>query len=297
MPKTNPIAAAASILLAMLLIGFIDNFVVNIAQDAGLWQFHLTRSAMAVPMIAGLALIGVGTLALRRPGAVLIRSITMSVAMVLYFGSLAFLPISDAVAGLFTAPLFVLLISILVLKERMGLVRIAAAIAGFVGVLLVLRPDGGALAWTSAVPVFAGFFYAVAAILTRTRCAEESATALLASFFAALGICGALGVAILYVYPVSSDDPGFVLRGWASPTPAFLGWTLLQAVGSIAAVGLITRSYQMADTSFVAVFEYSLLIFASLWAWILRGEVLDPMAMFGIGIIIASGVIIALRGR
>lgn len=281
----------------MLLIGFIDNFVVNIAQDAGLWQFHLTRSAMAVPMIAGLALVGVGTLALRRPGAVFIRSITMSVAMVIYFGSLAFLPISDAVAGLFTAPLFVLLISILILKERMGLVRIAAAIAGFVGVMLVLRPDGGALSWTSAVPVFAGFFYAVAAILTRTRCAEESATALLASFFAALGICGALGVAILYVYPVSSDDPGFVLRGWASPTPAFLGWTLLQAVGSIAAVGLITRSYQMADTSFVAVFEYSLLIFASLWAWILRGEVLDPMAMFGIGIIIASGVIIALRGR
>ncbi|MEL6644373.1 MAG: DMT family transporter [Pseudomonadota bacterium] len=297
MSAHRPLAAAVSILSAMLLIGFIDNFVVNIARDAGLWQFHLVRSAMALPMIVGLAMLGIGTLAIRRLWAVGIRSLTISVAMVLYFGSLAFLPISEAVAGLFTAPLFVLLISVVVLGERVGIVRVIAAGAGFIGVLLVLRPDAGAVTVTSAVPILAGFFYAVGAILTRAWCADESPTALLAGFFLGLGLCGAAGVAVLAAFPVTDDDPGFVLRGWATPTSAFLGWTLMQAVGSIAAVGLITRSYQMADPSYVSVFEYSLLIFVSVWAWILRGEGLDLMAILGICLIIASGTIIALRGR
>lgn len=297
MSTSNPLAAAVSILAAMLLIGFIDNFVVNIAQEAGLWQFHFLRSVIALPLIAGLAVMRLGTLRVQRPGAVAARSLFISLAMVLYFGALAFLPISEAVAGLFTAPIFVLLISTLAMRQRIGPVRIFAALVGFVGVVMVLRPDAGAVTWATAAPVCAGFFYALGGITTRTWCADESPTALLAAFFAALGLCGALGVIALTAFPVATEDPGFILRGWTIPTPAFLGWTLMQAVGSIIAVGLITRSYQMADTSFVAVFEYSLLIFVAVWAWVLRGETIDFWAAIGIGVIIASGAVLALRGR
>ncbi|MEO1153607.1 MAG: DMT family transporter [Pseudomonadota bacterium] len=297
MSTSHPIAAAASILAAMLLIGFIDNFVVNIARDAGLWQFHFLRSLMALPLIVGLAVLGVGTLRILRPGAVAARSLFISFAMVLYFGALAFLPISEAVAGLFTSPIFVLLISTIALRQSVGPVRIFAALVGFMGVVMVLRPDAGAVTFATVAPVCAGFFYALGAVTTRTWCADESPTALLAAFFAALGVWGALGVAVLTVFPVATEDPGFILRGWAVPTQAFLGWTLMQAVGSIIAVGLITRSYQMADTSFVAVFEYSLLIFVAAWAWVLRGETVDLWAGLGIALIIGSGVVLALRGR
>ncbi|MEM9474504.1 MAG: DMT family transporter [Pseudomonadota bacterium] len=297
MSPARPIAAALSILAAMLLIGFIDNFVVNIAEDAGLWQFHLTRSVMAVPLIVALAWLGIGTLRVARWWAVAARSLAISAAMVLYFGSLAFLPISEAVAGLFTAPLFVLLVSTLALRERVGAVRILAALVGFAGVVMVLRPDAGAVTLATLAPVGAGFLYALGAIATRRWCATESATALLAAFFTALGIWGALGVAVLAAFPAAGEAPGFILRGWEAPTPAFLGWTVMQAVGSIIAVGLITRSYQMADTAFVSVFEYSLLVFVAVWAWVLRGETVDSWAMLGIGLIIGSGCVLALRGR
>ena len=62
-------------------------------------------------------------------------------------------------------------------------------------------------------------------------------------------------------------------------------------------MAFLVRGYQLAEASFVSVFEYSLLIFASLWAFVLRGDLLDGWAMAGIGLIILSGIAIALRGR
>ena len=76
-----------------------------------------------------------------------------------------------------------------------------------------------------------------------------------------------------------------------------LFWTVVQAVGSILGVGLLTRGYQLADASFVSVFEYTLLGFVSAWAWILRGEALDALSLAGLCLIALSGIVIALRGR
>ena len=61
------------------------------------------------------------------------------------------------------------------------------------------------------------------------------------------------------------------------------------------AVGMMTRAYQVGETSHIAVFEYSFLIFASFWAWVLFGNALDLAGMVGIAMIIVSGAVIALR--
>lgn len=301
MSETRPLAAAGAILVAMLVIGFIDNFVVVIAEGAGLWQFHATRTVIALPMIAGVAALGLGMGALKvqRLWAVAARSFFLSTAMMLYFGSLAFLPVAEVAAGLFTSPLFVLAISALFLGHHVGPVRIIAGIAGFAGVLMVLRPDAGAFSPVAVVPVLAGLFYAVSALATRTWCAGETGSALLAGSFVGMGLWGVAGVIFLTVFPQSPADgaDGFILRGWVTPGPEFWLWTFVQAIGSVIAVAFLVRGYQLAEASFVSVFEYSLLIFASLWAFVLRGDLLDGWAMAGIGLIILSGIAIALRGR
>ena len=299
MDDTKPLAAAASILIAMAVIGLIDNFVVVIAQSGGLWQFHAIRTAMAFPLILALAGLGAGSIRPRRLRAVAGRSFFVSASMVLYFGSLAFLPIADVAAGLFTAPIWVLLISVVFLQERIGPPRAFAALAGFAGVLMVLRPDAGGLDVATLVPVLAGVFYAFGAIATRRWCGEEDTLTLLAAMYLALGGWGVAGMIALGLLGVEAPGgaEGFILRSWVPPAGPFLFWTGVQALGSLVGVWFLIKGYQLGEASFSAVFEYSLLIFVSFWAYVLRGEALDTWSAAGIGLIIVSGIVIALRGR
>jgi drug/metabolite transporter (DMT)-like permease len=296
---TAPLLAASMVLGAMAIIGLIDNYVVLIARDAGLWQFHAVRAAMALPMFMALSYLGLGRLWPKRAGRVLARSTIFAFAMLIYFGCLAFLPIAQVVAGLFSSPIFVMIFSALFLKKRVGIFRWTAALVGFAGILLVLRPETGELTWVSALPLLAAMLYATSAIATRAWCEGEDTLTLLFWFFGILGTLGAIGAFALSVFPqeVPPGPEGFIVRGITTPTPTFLIWTLVQAAGSILGVGLLTRGYQAGEASFVAIFEYSLMIFASIWAYLIWGQILTNWAIAGIGVIFLSGAVIALRSR
>jgi drug/metabolite transporter (DMT)-like permease len=299
MMDTRPVAAALSILTAMVIIGFIDSFVAVIAGEAGVWQFHFTRSLMSVPLFALAALAGLARVRPRNWPGVVGRSLAMTVSMVLYYAALGVLPIAQVVAGFFTAPIFVLLLSALFQGHRIGPWRIGAAAVGFLGVLLILRPDPAALSVWTFVPILAGFFYAVTAIATRAWCAGEDTVTLVAGGFAGLGLAGAAGLVLLAVFPQETAGRGdaFLFTGWVAPTGTFLFWTAVQAAGSVAGVFFIVRAYQLGEASYVGIFEYSLLVFVAAWAWLLFGEAVDPQAALGILLIIASGAVIALRSR
>ncbi len=283
----------------MALIGLIDNLVYSLAGMSGIWQFHLVRALMALPIIAAVAVLGDRRLWPRRPGPVAARSLIVSVSMVFYFGSLAFLPVAQVAAGLFTAPIFVLLISVVFLGERVSWANGLAALGGFAGIMLVLRPETQAVSLVTFMPVAAGFFYACGAIVTRRWCGSEGTLSLLAAFFVVMAVWGAGGCAVLaWLQPEVPEGPaGFLLRGWVSPSQDFLGLTAVQALGAVAGVGLIIRGYLLADASFVSVFEYVLLIFAAAWGYVLWGQTLDAVQAGGIVLIIASGVLLARTVR
>lgn len=287
-------AAAASILGGMFALGITDNFVPYISQTGSLWQFHMLRGGMAVVLLVLLAGVGVGVIRPKSWRAVIGRSLFPATAMLIYFGCLSVLPIGVVVAGLFTAPLFVLIISVLFLGERVGPVRIAAAGLGFAGTLLVIQPDPDALDPVAFLPVLAGVFYAVGAVVTRRWCAQEGAVALSAGFFGMLAVFGAVG--LLIVPPGGpAGFEGFVARGWVPLTPAMWFWIAVQAVGSILGIGLIFRGYLLGEAGVVAIFEYSLLVFASFWAWVLWGQTVGPWAVVGMVLIAAAGAVITLR--
>jgi drug/metabolite transporter (DMT)-like permease len=289
--------AAFMIVVYAVIIGFTDNFVRVIAAENGLWQFHATRTAMAMVLLA-LAAVPLG-LRLRpvNLGAVVARSTIHGLAMVIYFGALAFLPVAMVAAGLFTAPIFVLLISRLAYGQAIGPFRVVAVVLGFAGAVLVLGPEalqGASL--PALLPVVAGALYAMGNIATRQWCPQESAETLLAGFFVALGVIGVMGLAVLTVWPVPVPEgtAGFLQRGAVWPSHEFLFWTFVQAAGSLLAVGMMVRAYQLADATRVSVFEYVILPASAIWSWLIWGEVLSSLSVLGMALIVAAGVMIAV---
>jgi drug/metabolite transporter (DMT)-like permease len=300
MTKDRTLAAAGLISVYAMVIGFTDNYVRVIASEAGLWQFHFTRTLMAMALL-GLAAVPMG-LRLRpvRLRAVVARSAIHGCAMVIYFGALAFLDVALVAAGLFTAPIWVLLISRFVYGHAIGPVRVAAVVIGFVGVILVLGPEAMSGASLPALlPVIAGAMYAMGNIATREWCEQESAETLLAGFFGMLGVIGAVGMLALWLVPIAVPvgAEGFLQRGPVWPSATFYFWTFVQAAGSLLGVGMMIRAYQITDASKASVLEYIILPASAFWTWALWGTGLEPLAVVGMALIVAAGTMIALRAR
>ena len=283
---------------AMLVIGFIDNFVATAGETIGLWQFQIMRAVMAMPLVFCLSLLGMGVFRPRHPGRVLARSFFVAMAILLYFGSLSFMPIAQAVAGFFVSPICVLLINVFVMRLRVGIWRSGAVAIGFLGILLVVQPGGADFTPWMLMPVLGGMFNAVGMIATRSWCEGESAVSLLAGF---LFMQALLGAVMLLVLPLAGIEGGtgvtaFLTRGWVWDVGPVLPIMVMMAAGAVAGVGLIFRAYQLEEPSFVAVFEYALMLFAPLFAWLLFGQTIGGMQAFGILLIVGAGAVIALRG-
>jgi drug/metabolite transporter (DMT)-like permease len=282
---------AVLIMAGMVLLGLIDNFVRLIAADIGLWQFHFLRAALALPL---LFVVGGGfgmRLRPRRWGRVAVRCVVQAGSMVIYFGALGFMPVPQVAAGLFTAPLFVLMFSAAAFGHRIGPRRLGAVALGFAGTLLMLRPDFRDLEPAVFLPIAAGALWGLANLLTREWCADEPVGALLAGFYLALGLAG--GAATLVLSTLAEPGTDFLTRPWAAPSGPVWLWIGVQSVGSLVAVGLLTRGYQSGETSYLTVFEYFFLITASFWAWVIWGETIDAVGWLAIALIFASGLLIA----
>ncbi|CTQ50422.1 DMT family transporter [Jannaschia donghaensis] len=291
METNRPLASAGVILTAMAILAFVDQYVSVIAETSSLWTFHLLRSAMMFALAGAFVAVARRRLRVHNWRGLLGRSAFNSTAMMIYFGSLGFMPVAQAAAGLFTAPIWILLFSVGLFGLRVGPVRIAAVFIGFVGVLLVLSPDLSEVTPLTFVPAAAGAFYAVSAIATREWCPRERALELTLGIFA-FQACWGLGGVLL-----TGGGDTFLTRGWVMPTPEIWGLLVMQAVGSLTGVVLLVRGYQLAEASLASVFEFSVLLFSALFGWLLLGQVLGPLGLAGLGLIALAGSLIALRGR
>ncbi len=290
-----PTRAALAILAGMATLGLSDNFTLHVTEDGSLWQFHLLRSLVALAVIVVIALFGFGLIRPKRFWAVTARSTFQGLSMLIYFGCLAILPVGLVVAGFFTSPLFVALIAAAFQGKCITLIHAVAIVLGFAGALLMIRPDPANLDPLVFLPILAGLFYAIGAVATRAWCEGEGTLCLTAGFFVMLMLMGAVGCLILP--GVGSGADGFAMRGWMPLSSELLFWISVQAIGTLLGIVLLFRGYQIGEASSVAVFEFSLLIFASAWAWYLWGQAITPVALIGMGLIILSGTIIALRGK
>jgi len=289
--------AALLALAASAILSFIDNFVGEISREAGLWQFQLTRTLMAVPLLViGARLLKIKLLP-HNPGVLALRSLIVSTGLMTYFATLGFLPVAQAGAGLFSAPIWVLVFSAVIFSQRLGMLQIAATLGGFTGVLLVLGVSPASLTLLTLVPLVAGAFYGLGMVVTRHWCSSESPAAMALGIFLALGIFSLVALLYFTFWPVAASELDFTRRGYQAVTGTFYWLTLIQAVGSVIAVSLISQAYRIGDAAYVAVFEYSFLIFAAVWTLLLWGNLIGGKAVMGIGLIVLCGAIVALADR
>ena len=233
------------------------------------------------------------------------RCILMVAANLFYFTALAILPLAEAAALFFVAPLFISILSSMLLNESIGARRISAVITGFLGIIIVMRPlssvENNIHLATYFLPLLAALSYALAQIIVRKLGTFSKASVMAVyihiTFFA---------VSLLFwlfigdgKYSNASSNPSlvFLLRPWS--WPLITDWPLLIFLGTLAgAVGYcVTRAYMLAEASFVAPFEYIAVPLATFWGWFIFGDLPDFWATVGILIIMFSGLYIYSRER
>jgi drug/metabolite transporter (DMT)-like permease len=279
-----------------------DLIIKLLSGDYPVHQAMVIRSLTALPLLFLLVVLdgGVKSLASRRPGPMIGRGLVMFAAYTSYYLGLAALPIATSVALYFTAPLFITMLSVVVLGETVGLRRWAAVAVGFAGVLIMVRPGSQFFEWASLLPLFAGLAYAVSQVITRKLGEVERATTM--SFygngvFLAGGalLAGALGAG----GSASAEHPSlaFLIRGWAWPTTG--DFLLMAACGVVAAAGLtlLTQAYRIAPANTIAPFEYSAVVWGALYGWLVWRELPAATTWLGMAIIIGAGLYVLYRER
>ena len=223
---------------------------------------------------------GLTALATRRPLDHAIRSISGIVSLGLLYFALTRIPIADATAISYAAPIFITVLSIFLLGEVIGLQRWLAVIAGFVGVLLISRPGTGN--WDIGVIAAAGsaFTGALVAIwLRKLSSSEKSVT--IGVFYNNLGSL----VCLAWV----------LMSGWLTPRDDDLWLFLGFGLGCGMQQWLLTVSFRYAEASLLAPFEYLAMIFAAIVGYVFWSEVPVVTTWIGAGIIAASGLFIFMR--
>ena len=268
-----------------------------VSDDVGVGQFHFSRSLFAVSMVAILGkFLGLSVIPrLWKP--VLVRTLFMVIAIFLYFSVMPMMAIAEAGAGLFTSPIFVLIFSAILFRERIGWRRILAVVMGSCGVLLILRPGSDGFSLYHLIPVLSGASYAFGSIITFRYLSDESPLAILMSFIVAIGLCGGAFATGLTVVPASQEliaQAPFLFRGWQMVDAWFWIWMAVIAIGACVALSMMTRAYQIAQTSYAAIYEYAYLISVGFFGWAFWGVVPDILSTAGIVLIIFAGVLIVL---
>ena len=226
--------------------------------------------------------LGPGGLRTQRPGLHLIRSLGGWMGFTTYYLALPFIALADASVLRSAAPLWVPLIVFIWLRERIPTVRWVALLCGFVGVLLVLKPDAGNVNPGHLLGMLAGVGLAISMATTRALSASEPAARVLFYYFF-ISFIAATPMGLLHLTPI----------------PATL-WPALLYVGLsiFLTMVLYNRAYSLAPTSVIAPLGYVAVPAAAVIDWLFWGHLPGALMLAGCTLIILSGIFaVTLRGR
>lgn len=291
----NAVAGACLIVFAVFLMALQDAVIKYASSDLTLWQLYVLRSALALPVLVGIAGMKFNTratLVAATGGWVTLRSCLLVAMYVSLYAAIPVLPLSTLAAGFYTGPLFIAILSTVLIGEPVGIRGWFAVATGFSGVLLIIQPGSGAFSLLVLLPVLSGLFYALAAILTRDRCQHDTPVALAVSLNLVLLATGAVfSLALLVWQPSGMFFPPFLAGPWTAMTRH--EWALIIALAAlIVGIGVgLAAAYQAARPVIVATFDYSYLIFSTFFGFVLFAETPDLATVIGMGLIAVAGLI------
>ena len=209
------------------------------------FKFHITRSLINVPM------------------------------MILGFAALMHIPLEQIKAIGFLSPILVVILSVLILKERIYIIRILALIIGFLGVLIILRPGIIEINVGAYMVLLSGLLWSTVIIITKFLSREDSPMTILTYQYTFVSIF-ILPLALIY---------------WTNPTLNSLYYALLAAIVGTVLHLCINHSYRLADLSVIQPVWFTQLIFASIFGFSIFGEIPDGWTWAG-GILVFTSVLI-----
>ena len=219
----------------------------------------------------------------RHPGVQLVRSLCLVTATLCFFGGLRYLPLAEASAITFLAPMFAILFAGPLLGEKPTRARWLSAVGGFAGILLLVRPGSAVFHPATALLVVAAVANAFYQLLTRKVPGDTPHTTLFYS--------GLVGSVVLTAVVAATDGFHFALSSKEA--------LLFCALGALAGLGhfFLIGAFLRAPASLVAPFTYLHMIWATLYGHFLFGQLPDGLSALGMAVIVASGVALVLHER
>lgn len=280
-PDQRPALAIGFALLAVALFAIMDGIAKHASQSIrvemviwGRYFFHLLGMVLLLPWLGTRRCV-----AAKSPALLVLRGLLLLGCTVCFFVAISEIPLADANAIGFVAPLMTVALSVLVLKEKVGIRRWSAVIAGFAGVLVILRPGFQEIHWAYILVLVMALLFAAFSLMTRALGRSEDPIAML--FYTAL--VGGLGASLALPFV------------WTEPSLA--EWAFLAAVGLIGGSShlVLIHAYRLGPASLIAPYQYTQIAWSIALGALLFGDLPDAYTLLGTSIIIAAGLYVLLR--
>ena len=271
-------------LLAIGLFAFMDTIGKSLMQRYPpaqvVWARYFFQCTLMLLMLPRLGVMGF--LRTRRHALQIGRGLLLLVSTGCMYAAISVVPLADAYAITFTAPLLVTALSVPLLKERVGWRRWTAVVVGFIGVLIVIRPGFGQVPWQLLLPLITAACFAVYQIFTRMISVDP---------------CETPFVMLFYLAWVGAAAMTLVVPFYWQPVVPRTDWLWMAAIGGLGALGhlILIRALMIAPASLIAPFTYSQILWALILGFLVFGDLPDAWMLAGCTVIIASGLFVFYR--
>ncbi|MBZ9917932.1 MULTISPECIES: DMT family transporter [unclassified Mesorhizobium] len=300
--RNRMVLGMLSLCLGVLVFSLQDPLVKAVSGGYPVTEVMAIRAVVALPILIVLVHADVGLRAIlsRRFGMLTMRAFIQFTSYTMYYLAIAALPLADAVALYFMAPLCIMVLAGPYLGERVSWQTLATVLIGLLGVVVMLRPGAGLFDLAALLSLGSAVLYGFSQLMARKIGDTESST-VMAFYQNGAYLAGAALVASLFwlagINHAAHPSLEFLVRPWLWPTlPDFIK---MAACGFVASAGMIllSQAYRMAPANRVATLEYTGILWSPLWGFLFFAEVPRSTTVIGAALIIGAGLLALNTGR
>ena len=300
--KENNFLAITYIMLGMTAFALQDTVIRLLAVDISILQVMFARSVVALILLTLFLKITKKDIILETefPKLSIFRTVMFILAFVFYYIGLHYLTFAEATALFFTAPFFITIFSGIFLREKIGLIRWAIIVYGFIGVLFIVSPDINSFNIYMIYPILCAAGYSANMIIIKYTSEKDNVyTQTLHVYIATIIICPIITFSGIFLDFGNSNSEvlNFLFRNWFFNDPKSLFMIFVVGVSVIFGFIFLFNAYRHGRPYIIAPFEYIFLIWAVILGWFIWSETVDLKTWAGIAIIVSAGIFILYREK